>query len=321
MQETSLIFCDGLSWNGTLGICVRPIGHPKKVCVFDGGDLCGWSQHKSNSNQWEVIKNLEGPKNATAYTGSPYPSPFSSHYIHFEASDTPKDSIAALFSPVYELENARDACFMLHFAMNGRNMGSLQLLLMPENSEDFSTGYPLVLFEGDFGPHWIFWGVRLPAAKTMAPFQIVLVGKRGSSYLSDIDINYLELIVDEPEKCHKVIQASEAIGLIKDTDELSPESCLNRCSSNKTRTSWTEGYCTCLGDGISDCNDFQELCSQAKPPLFLVQLGLASWTHVGIAAITGLGVITVFAFVVAWVLRMRSSKSVMERTKRETVKW
>ena len=80
-----------------------------------------------------------GPINTTAGTGVPFLSPYSDHYLHFESSNLPWNSTAALFSPVYDKILGQNGCLSLQFSMNGANMGSLSLYLVPENDSNFTA--------------------------------------------------------------------------------------------------------------------------------------------------------------------------------------
>ena len=80
-----------------------------------------------------------GPINTTAGTGVPFLGPYSDHYLHFESSNLPWNSTAALFSPVYDKILGQNGCLSLQFSMNGANMGSLSLYLMPENDSNFTA--------------------------------------------------------------------------------------------------------------------------------------------------------------------------------------
>ena len=88
---------------------------------------------------WNMINAEKGLINATIGTGMPHLSPYSDHYLHFEASNLPWNATAALFSPVYDKEQSQNACFSFQFSMNGANMGSLSLYLMPENDANFDA--------------------------------------------------------------------------------------------------------------------------------------------------------------------------------------
>ena len=95
---------------------------------------------KNNSSAyWNMIDVRTGPINATAGTGVPFLSPYSDHYLHFESSNLPWNSTAALFSPVYDKILGQNGCLSLQFSMNGANMGSLSLYLVPENDSNFTA--------------------------------------------------------------------------------------------------------------------------------------------------------------------------------------
>ena len=140
--------CNGLKWNATLPNCTRPDVPPATRCIFDIGGFCGWTQSPNDKLDWTMINVLSSPINATAHTGMKI-NPFSSHYLHFESSGSLKDDSAAIFSPVYNAKLLHHACFSFEFGMNGANMGSLSLFIIPEGQDNLTQQLPLIIFQGN----------------------------------------------------------------------------------------------------------------------------------------------------------------------------
>ena len=70
---------------------------------------------------------------------------------------------------------------------------------------------PLMSLSGDKGPKWIFLTIPIPNDLVNGPFQLVILVRRGSSYLSDVDLNYVELISNDSTKCQRLIKATSII--------------------------------------------------------------------------------------------------------------
>ena len=74
--------------------------------------------------------------------------------------------------------------------------------------------------------------MSLKDAQIQGPFQIVLEVVRGESYLSNIYVNYVEIMTDAA-RCQWLIQTSKVVD--HPNDKVSPESCRNRCNKNISR--------------------------------------------------------------------------------------
>ena len=166
------LYCNGRKWNATLPNCTRPDVPPPTRCTFDNGDYCGWTQSSLDQLDWTVVN---GNMNATTADTGIGVNPFSSHILHFESSGSSLDDSAAIFSPVYHEQRA---CFAFQFGMNGANMGSLSLYIVPEGQDDLTGQSPVITFQGNHGHHWILWTIFLddnPLIVQGRFFQMVLL--------------------------------------------------------------------------------------------------------------------------------------------------
>ena len=323
-QEKEAIYCDGFQYNGTLSTCTRPDEKPLKFCNFKNGDLCGWSQPFSQLNglKWSTVESLNGPENATIGTGVQTFSPYTDHFMHFDATGFEAGTTAGLFSPVFNpIPENTDPCFSFKFSMWGKNMGTLGLYVMPESDENFNNKDPIAKFEGNQGYRKIIRTIPLSPWRPSGTFQLAFLAERGSSYLSDMELDYVQLILNDPLKCSKLISSNNLNKVQSNgNDELSPESCQNRCYKNVTKPWWNEGFCTCL-EQDEDCHDFKDLCTSiiSKPPEFLKHFGLHSWTHVSMALSVGIFGVIILVLGVYYFAKKRSSESIVQRTKREGV--
>lgn len=348
-----MIFCDGNTWNGTLRQCVKSTGSPEPMCNFNHGSFCGWTQLSSprDDTDWQMT-NVSCSSSGTKFTGMSSLNPYSDHYLLFESSDLSWNATAAIFSPVYTRKQ-EEFCFSLQFSMNGANMGSLRVYLLQENDDNFKEKEPIATFIGNHGPRLILWTTQL--RHVYSTFQVAIVANRGFSYLryvkcgysklhfrfvhfkrrpkneirvgaqcfsfyfSDMTINYVEVFNDQ-DRCNALIAASN-ITFQTQTDDMSPESCANRCHTNITDHQWSEGFCTCNGDH-HDCGDFVDLCGTFidTPPKFFKSIGLTSWLHLAIASVSGIIILSLTTCLFVRIMKNRSSSSIMERTKRGPVR-
>jgi hypothetical protein len=67
----------------------------------------------------------------------------------------------------------------------------------------------LITLNGNKGQRWVFLTIPIPKKKVQGAFQIVIEARRGTSYLSDIDLAYVELTSNDANKCHRLIMATK----------------------------------------------------------------------------------------------------------------
>ena len=74
----------------------------------------------------------------------------------------------------------------------------------------FGLKDPLITLNGNKGQRWVFLTIPIPKEKVLGAFQIVIEARRGTSYLSDIDLAYVELTSNDTNKCHRLIMATKS---------------------------------------------------------------------------------------------------------------
>ena len=73
----------------------------------------------------------------------------------------------------------------------------------------FGLKDPLITLNGNKGQRWVFLTIPIPKEKVQGAFQIVIEARRGTSYLSDIDLAYVELTSNDTNKCQRLIMATK----------------------------------------------------------------------------------------------------------------
>ena len=73
----------------------------------------------------------------------------------------------------------------------------------------FGLKDPLITLNGNKGQRWVFLTIPIPKEKVQGAFQIIIEARRGTSYLSDIDLAYVELTSNDTNKCHRLIMATK----------------------------------------------------------------------------------------------------------------
>ncbi|XP_052217964.1 zonadhesin-like isoform X2 [Dreissena polymorpha] len=184
-------FCNGFEFSAPLPSCVAP--DDLMDCDFENG-LCGWTQDKKDDHDWTT--NV-GPT-SSAGTGPMFDHTFmahqNGHYLYFESSaPTMANDVARLLSPVYTPKFS-PMCFNFWYHMQGPpetgHVGRLEAFIKGVD-EDLKDLQPVFVKEGNQGEDWhkadFFIDTRTDS------YQIVIVGTRLLSYISDIAIDDLML--------------------------------------------------------------------------------------------------------------------------------
>jgi hypothetical protein len=150
--------------------------------------------------------------------------------------------------------------------MHGVDMGILgvgQFLEGDQHSEEI-----LDELSGNFVDAWQTAIVNVKPAT--GNFQYFLEGLVGSSYLSDIAVDAIELV--QGNRCKEIRKSYRPPTPLVDRQE-SPSSCWARCDMNGSvvayEQGWREGVCDCmpgclLGLGVECCEDYISECSYRK---------------------------------------------------------
>ncbi|GLV37031.1 Scavenger receptor class C type II [Carabus blaptoides fortunei] len=263
LRGSLVTYCDGFSWTNNLPTCVASGSEPPMSCDFESVDLCGW-QHDLNHNfDWRRY-NFQTP---SGHIGT---GPRSDHtkgegkdgyYMYIESSSRLENDTARLLSPVYnKMENG--VCFTFYYHMFGTGMGSL-LVYVKKQSQSYDTKYltPEFVERGNQGEVWKRGAVSVPSVDE--PFQIIIEGVRGKSYVSDIAIDDVSLAAAECEDNEfSTVSTTEEV-----STEMAPmvESCLNRCD-NTSDTIYLDSFvlaCDCVDTCIENnscCPDYVAVC-------------------------------------------------------------
>uniref|UniRef100_T1JBF6 Sushi domain-containing protein n=1 Tax=Strigamia maritima TaxID=126957 RepID=T1JBF6_STRMM len=196
LEGSSTLYCDGRIWNSTIPVCLAALKNPSLTCDFESPDLCGWNHCDQHEFEW-TRHNFATPSGHVG-TGPSYDHTLGDgsdgHYMYIEASSPRKENdTARLISPVYDGSLSTNGCFRFWYHMFGTTTGSLMVFVKPE-SKKLHTILPLYEKSGNQGNKWIEGVVLLPFLQEN--FQIVIQGVRGSSYVSDIAIDDVQLSTD-----------------------------------------------------------------------------------------------------------------------------
>ena len=220
-----VIWCDGILWNSSAPMCQRPMQPSRISCNFDDVDVdpwCGFTQSQDDDFEWILTEGSTPTKNTgplEAYEGN--------KYVLVEASLKAENESARLISPVYNSSQSNNACIKIVFHMHGVDMGTLTISQFQE--EDITSVQVLKEFDGNFEEGWNV--AVLDIIPVEENFQYLLEGRVGSSYLSDIAVDSLELA--QNKRCEE-LKKSEALKRQIVGRQSSPSSCWSRCDINSS---------------------------------------------------------------------------------------
>ena len=162
---------------------------------------------------------------------------------------------ASLISPVYEPSRSENSCLRFAVHLHGADMGSLEVGQFPERNN--SARRVLGQLAGSYRDAWQTFLVDLiPVTER---FQLYLEARLGTSYLSDMAVDDVELL--EGEECEEVRSSYSPPVSWSGERQPSPASCSARCGQNSS-SDWLEGACHChlQCEGQTCCQDFSLLC-------------------------------------------------------------
>ncbi|XP_065572003.1 MAM and LDL-receptor class A domain-containing protein 1-like isoform X2 [Artemia franciscana] len=256
--DANFLFCDGFDWNGTLPVCRAVLDESAPTsCDFET-DFCSWTQDTGHKIDWErqQFSTPSGHIGTGPSFDHTYGEGHAGYYAYLEASGARSlNDSARLFSPLYKAELSKDSCFIFWYHMYGASMGTLNILLKPENKQFFESKL-LFTQSGNLGNQWI-QGI-VPLEETNENFQLIIEGLRGSSYMSD-------MAIDD-------IQIAKGDDCLPPTTSTTPEtstrptishflSCNGKCGLTPVTPDGSTCYCgpTCLNEGTC-CMDYTIYC-------------------------------------------------------------
>ncbi|KAF7393160.1 hypothetical protein HZH66_008993 [Vespula vulgaris] len=188
---TSEIYCNGHNWNATAPYCRDTNATAPTRCDFEKPDFCWWEQDPLHDFDWQR-HNFETPSSHIG-TGPTYDHTLGAgnegYYLYIEASGRLVNDTARIISPLYNSVLTESGCFSFWYHMYGTAMGALRVYFKTETDIN-----PQLMFhkEGNQGNQWLHGIFTLP--KVDKNFQIIIEGKRGTSYVSDIAVDDIAIL-------------------------------------------------------------------------------------------------------------------------------
>ncbi|PNF23103.1 hypothetical protein B7P43_G09127 [Cryptotermes secundus] len=281
---SSIMYCNGAVWNGTIPECKASEKIAQTWCDFESQDLCGWTQDPHHNFDWSR-------QNFQALSGSVDTGPSFDHtlgpgrggYYMFIGSSSHRmeNDTARLYSPVYgsQLTSSQPSCFIFWYHMYGATTGSLHVYMKPENTEFGGSLLPRFTKSGEQGNQWYQGIVLLPS--TNESFQIIIEAVRGAGYVSDTAID--DVKIANGSECLAIVTNApslrESVNQNGGSNEIydSTQSCRLRCTIEQfagthTTASASEtpifAECEChLGclQTATCCPDYASYCMLVAP--------------------------------------------------------
>ncbi|KAJ9580601.1 hypothetical protein L9F63_024216, partial [Diploptera punctata] len=193
---SSQIYCDGSAWSGSFPLCTAYARTAPSSCDFELPYICGWSQDPFHAFNWSRHNYQTPSRNLD--TGPSFDhtlGPGKGGYYMFIETSSPRieNDTARLFSPVFSpnLTVSQPSCFIFWYHMYGAATGILNVYVKPEDIPFDGNLSPKFTKFGNQGDEWFQGIVQLP--RLNIPFQVVIEALRGSSYVSDIAIDDVEI--------------------------------------------------------------------------------------------------------------------------------
>lgn len=128
-------FCDGTSWDRSLGTCREIRAGPAMTCDFETSTVCDWEAEPSHDFEWVRKNGYTSVKQLQ--TGPPHDNtvgvPLEGHFMLAAFANQAPNSVARLISPLYPAEASKDACFRFYYHMYGALTGVLRIYIKPES--------------------------------------------------------------------------------------------------------------------------------------------------------------------------------------------
>ncbi|XP_063223620.1 mucin-2-like [Bacillus rossius redtenbacheri] len=293
---SAVVYCDGRSWNSSAPACEADYEAAQARCDFEAADVCGWAQEQLPADGVRWFRQNGPTPSRHVGTGPAHDHTLGpgrlGYYLYMETS-IPRglSSKTRIYSPVYSPKLSEDACFTFWYHMYGLSTGSLNVYIKPEGKK-IQNLKPVFQKKGEQGDVWLEGFFKI--SKLEVPFQIVIEGVRGESFLSDIAIDDVE--IENGPSCNRFssLTTTEATTHLQsnysENGIKNPQSCRGRCgeplyllrsttafaASTELTTSKVPELITCdchasCADSNTCCSDFHIYCIRALnysiPPL------------------------------------------------------
>ncbi|XP_072010896.1 MAM and LDL-receptor class A domain-containing protein 1 [Engystomops pustulosus] len=159
-----------------------------EYCDFENGTLCNWFQPGASSFRRDTTFQWTVGQGITIHPGEERHRPMEDHttstdegwYLYADSSNGEFGHTAHIMTPL--ISHTGPKCKLTFWTyMNGATVGSLQVLIRLAN-----VTYEVWFQSGKQGARWRRAEVYLG---TLSNFQIVLLGKRGVSYVGDVSLD------------------------------------------------------------------------------------------------------------------------------------
>lgn len=131
-QET---FCNGTTWDRSLGSCRETQASPAMACDFEVSTICGWEPDPTHDFEWTRKNGYTSVKQTQ--TGPQHDNtvriPLEGHFMLATFANQSPNSVARLISPLYPAAASKDACFRFYYHMYGAITGVLRIYIKPES--------------------------------------------------------------------------------------------------------------------------------------------------------------------------------------------
>ncbi|XP_055714506.1 MAM and LDL-receptor class A domain-containing protein 1-like [Phlebotomus papatasi] len=272
-------FCDGTSWDRSLGSCRETRIGPQTSCDFESTTLCGWTNDHDHDINWirssGTAWNPSMPSKSGPRHDHTIGKALEGHFMTVDNLRHIRHGGARLLSPIYNATYSR-GCFRFYYNMYGAAVGTFTIYQKPlsvsmDGIKDFVV---LFTISGNRGNLWNSGDVFLEIMTE--PFQIVLEATMASTS-ADISIDDVELDVNcrstYPTEWTESTESTSS-PTVTDIGIYSVDSCVKRCSENATvatNGSFIKDHldtgltmkCDCHPDCLdlkSCCPDYLEMC-------------------------------------------------------------
>ncbi|XP_014489529.1 PREDICTED: uncharacterized protein LOC106752378 [Dinoponera quadriceps] len=262
---SSEIYCNGRNWNETTPSCRDSDVPVPTKCDFESPDLCLWEQDPHHDFDWK--RHNFGTPSFHIGTGPSHDHTLGvgndGHYLYTEASGQLVNDTARIISPVYNSSLTESGCFSFWYHMYGATIGRLNIYFKLAGNTTW-----LLMFskEGNQGNNWYRGIFDLPKANSS--FQIIIEGRRGITYVSDIAIDDVAIL--QGNEC--IVKNNSTNTTVSNDDQVevvnAQQTCRGRCVYSMTETTTTPKFgpesCHCTFDCAERsicCPDYEEYCT------------------------------------------------------------